>query len=266
MSIEEFNTRLFNFYSKNKRDISWRETINPYHVVLTELMLQQTQVPRVQEKFPQFIAAFPSFHDLAQAPMIDILSAWQGMGYNRRAKYLKEIATIIVERYNGEVPRDPDQLDAMPGIGPATARSIITYIYNVPELFIETNVRRVFIHHFFEDQPRIADSDIYPLLEKAVDKQNPREWYYAVMDYGTYLGKTVQNPNRRSKHYVKQSKFEGSRRQVRGGILRELIKEPLKAEALVRLLGFERKQVFDVLKELEGEGFIAKNGDSYKIK
>lgn len=266
MSIEEFNTHLLDFYKKNKRNISWRETIDPYHVVLTELMLQQTQVPRVQEKFPQFIAAFPSFHDLAKAPIVDILSAWQGMGYNRRAKYLKEIATIIIERYNGEVPRDPEQLDAMPGIGPATARSIVTYIYNIPELFIETNVRRVFIHHFFADKPSISDSEIYPLLEKAVDKQNPREWYYAVMDYGTYLGKTVQNPNRRSKHYVKQSKFEGSRRQVRGGVLRELIKGPMKAEALVKLLGFERKQVFDVLKDLEQEGFIVLVNNYFTIK
>lgn len=266
MDIEEFNSVLFDFYKKNKRILSWREQIDPYHVVLTELMLQQTQVPRVQEKFPIFITSFPSFAALAKAPMVEVLAAWQGMGYNRRARYLKEIAQIIHEKYDGKVPQDPDLLDEMPGIGPATACSIITYIYNTPLLFIETNVRRVFIHHFFEDKSEISDDEIYPLLQESIDQKNPREWYYAIMDYGTYLGKTVPNPNRKSKHYTKQSKFEGSKRQVRGAIIRELVKESMKAETLVQLLGYEKKRVFDVLKDLEKEGFIKLESEKYHIK
>ena len=266
MDIVEFNTLLSNFYLKEKRILAWREQIDPYHVVLTELMLQQTQVPRVQEKFPLFIQTFPTFESLAQADMVSILAKWQGMGYNRRAKYLKDIATIVENTYNGKVPEDPDLLDDMPGIGPATARSIVTYIYNKPELFIETNVRRVFIHHFFQGTSDIDDSDIYPILQKAIDTVNPREWYYAIMDYGTYLAKQVTNPNRKSKHYAKQSTFEGSKRQVRGAIIRELVKEPLKAEALVKLLGFEKKRTYDVLKDLENERFIIKKNGKYKIE
>ncbi len=266
MNVEMFNTTLKEFYSKNKRVLSWREMIVPYHVVLTELMLQQTQVPRVQIKFPEFVATFPTFQSLANSSLTDLLRVWQGMGYNRRAKYLREIATIITEKYKGIVPKDTEILDAMPGIGPATARSIVTYIYNQPELFIETNVRRVFIHHFFEDKTDIPDSAILPILEKALDKKNPREWYYAVMDYGTYLGKTVQNPNRKSKHYAKQSKFEGSSRQIRGAILKQLIHGGMNREVLLTSLGFEEEKVYTVLRELQSEGFINEKMGKYSIK
>ncbi len=266
MNVTDFNTMLREFYSKNKRILSWRETIVPYHVVLTELMLQQTQVPRVQIKFPEFIAAFPTFQSLAQSSLTDLLRVWQGMGYNRRAKYLREIATIISTTYKGIVPNDPEILDAMPGIGPATAKSIIVYIYNKPELFIETNVRRVFIHHFFEDKTDIPDTDIVPILEKALDTQNPREWYYSVMDYGTYLGKTVQNPNRKSKHYAKQSKFEGSNRQIRGAILKQLVHGGMNREVLLSSLGFEEEKVYTVLRELQSEGFINEKMGKYSIK
>lgn len=266
MNITAFNTTLATFYLKNKRQLPWREQIDPYHVVITELMLQQTQVPRVQIKFPEFISAFPNFKSLAQASMTDVLRVWQGMGYNRRAKYLREIATIITEKYKGVVPQDPDLLDEMPGIGYATARSIIVYTYNKPELFIETNVRRVFIHHFFQDKKDIADSEIMSILEKALDKNNPREWYYAVMDYGTWLGKNVINPNRKSKHYAKQSKFEGSKRQIRGGLLRELVKGEKDRKELAVLLGFQKEKVYDVLRELEREGFVAEKKGRYSIK
>lgn len=266
MNIAEFNSTLQKFYKQNKRILSWRETIVPYHVVITELMLQQTQVPRVQVKFPEFISAFPNFVTLAQASNTDLLRVWQGMGYNRRALYLREIAKIISQKHNGSIPQNPDILDEMPGIGPATARSIIVYTYNKPELFIETNIRRVFIHHFFADKEGILDTEILPFLEQALDKTNPRNWYYAIMDYGTYLGKTIPNPNRKSKHYAKQSKFEGSNRQVRGSILKELIKGGQNREELVERLGFEEEKVYVVLRELEKEGFIAEKMGKYSIK
>lgn len=266
MSIEEFNSTLKFFYTEHKRNLSWREQIVPYHVVLTEIMLQQTQVPRVQQKFPEFISVFPNFKSLAEAPLSKLLAVWQGMGYNRRVKYLQEIATIIHEKYKDIVPQDPDLLDEMPGIGYATARSIVTYIYNIPEIFIETNVRRVFIHHFFEDQNAISDNRIYPLVEKAIDKKNPREWYYAVMDYGTFLAKNIPNPNRKSKHYTKQSKFEGSNRQIRGSILKSLLNKSQSREELAMDLGFEMDRVYSVLRELEKEGFVAEEKGEYRIK
>ena len=146
-----------------------------------------------------------------------------------------------------------------PGIGKATAASIITFTYNKPLIFIETNIRRVFIHHFFKDEQGIDDSAITPLVEKNLDRENPREWYYLVMDYGTFLAKTVENPNRKSKHYAKQSKFEGSNRQIRGTILRELINESLSREELLSKLSGDKDRINRVLDELIKEKFISED-------
>src|SRR5581483_6695200 len=159
-----------------------------------------------------------------KASLADVLSVWQGLGYNRRAMYLKQTAERITREFLGELPDDPKVLQTFPGFGYATACSTIVFSYNKPLPFIETNIRRVFIHHFFEDKTGIDDKEILPLVEKTLDKTNPRDWYYALMDYGTFLGKNVVNPNRKSKHYVKQSKFEGSLRQVRWRILKVLLK------------------------------------------
>jgi len=266
MNTEEFNTILSAFYEKNKRNLPWREQINPYHVFITEVMLQQTQVPRVLIKFPEFISIFPTFESLADASMTEVLQVWQGMGYNRRGKYLKESAEIIMAKHKGEVPVNPDIVDEFPGIGYATARSIVTFIYNKPEIFIETNIRRVFIHHFFADSAEVADSEILPLIEKTINRKNPREWYYSLMDYGTFLSKTVPNPNRKSKHYTKQSKFEGSRRQIRGQVIKELLKGERRGEVLAKELSFDKNTVYEVLENLKTEGMIAEKNGIYSIK
>ena len=182
-----------------------------------------------------------------------------GDGYNRRAKYLQDSAQIITRKHNGIIPEDQSLLVKFPGIGKATAASIITFTYNKPLIFIETNIRRVFIHHFFKDEQGIDDSAITPLVEKNLDRENPREWYYLVMDYGTFLAKTVENPNRKSKHYAKQSKFEGSNRQIRGTILRELINESLSREELLSKLSGDKDRINRVLDELIKEKFISED-------
>ncbi len=257
MDPSHFNKIISAFYTKNKRILPWRETIIPYHVFITEVMLQQTQVPRVLKKFPEFIHTFPTFESLASAPFQEVLRVWQGMGYNSRAKYLQESAQIITQKHKGIIPEDPDILVKLPGIGKGSAASIITFTYNKPLIFIETNIRRVFIHHFFQNKQGIGDNDITPLVEKFLDRENPREWYYALMDYGTYLSTVVENPNRKSKHYSKQSKFEGSNRQIRGKILKELLNGALNREELLSKLSFEEERVTKVLKELIKEKFIS---------
>ncbi|QQS44124.1 A/G-specific adenine glycosylase [Candidatus Roizmanbacteria bacterium] len=265
-SNKSFQAKVRDFYRENKRDLIWREYINPYWVVVSEIMLQQTQVSRVAEKFPHFLEVFPDFKSLASAPLEKVLREWQGMGYNRRGKYLREIAKIIVEKYDSIVPRDPGVLEEFPGIGPATARSIVVYSYNIAEPFIETNVRRVYIHHFFSDKKEVSDRDIMPLVRETLDKKNPRDWFYALMDYGTYLGRTVPNPNWKSKHYSKQSKFEGSNRQVRGAVLRYLLNEgSAERELLEKRLGFEKARLYNVLKQLTSEGIIAEKNGEYKV-
>ncbi|CAN5141815.1 endonuclease III [soil metagenome] len=266
MDIDDFKKTIWNYYKEHKRILPWREEITPYGVVISELMLQQTQVPRILIKYPEFLEIFPDFQSLAEAPFEKLLRLWQGMGYNRRAIYLQQIAQKIVGEYGGVVSTDPTILETFPGIGPATARSIIIYTYNKPEVFIETNIRRIFIHHFFQDKEGISDREILPLVERTVDRLKPRDWYYALMDYGTALVKTVENPNRKSKHYSKQSKFEGSNRQVRGGILKLLLEHTfLVSEDIVSLSKFEKDRVYPVLEELKAEGFVCEEKGKYSI-
>lgn len=198
----------------------WRDNPSPYYVVVSEVMLQQTQVSRVVLKFEDFVAKFPDWQSLAGASLSDVLAAWQGLGYNRRGQWLHQLALMVVNQYQGQLPVDPLELVKLPGIGPNTAGSITAFAFNSPVVFIETNIRRVFIHHFFEDQEGVTDKQLLPIIEQALDHEHPREWYYALMDYGAHLVKTTPNPNRRSYHYARQSKFEGSHRQLRGKILR----------------------------------------------
>lgn len=244
----------------------WRHTTDPYKILVSEIMLQQTQVSRVLVKYEEFIRVFPDFKTLARAPLSKILGVWQGMGYNRRAVFLKKLAEIVAKDYKGKLPQDPVLLEKLPGIGKATAGSICAFAFNLPVTFIETNIRRVFIHFFFKDTQGVHDNDLLPLVEAAVDKKHAREWYWALMDYGTMLGKLVPNPNRTSAHYVRQSAFRGSDRAVRGKILAYLLKH--KSATLGGMSKginepLERtKKLTELLKQ---EGFLRKNRNSWNL-
>jgi len=229
-------------------------------------MLQQTQVERVIEKYQRFISAFPDFSSLSQASLHDVLSVWQGLGYNRRAIALKQIAHEVITKYDGILPSSADILIQLPGIGKATASAIAAFAFNQPVVFIETNIRRVFIHFFFQDRDNVKDSELLPLIEKALDQDNPRQWYYALMDYGVMLKKEVGNPNRKSFHYQRQAPFQGSRRQLRGLVLKVVLQAPKITEsALIRKLKKEPKKIKETLKQLQMEGFIRKERNTYSI-
>lgn len=221
--IKQFQQTIWNFYINNRRDFPWRNTTNPYHILVSEVMLQQTQTYRVLPKYEQFLHELPTFDHLANASLSDVLALWSGLGYNRRALFLQESAQIIINNDQGIISRNPSDLEKLPGIGKSTARSIIVFTYNIPIAFIETNIRRVFIHFFFQDQESISDREILPLVEQTMNKKSPREWFYALMDYGVMLAQTQGNANKKSAHYTKQSTFTGSIRKVRGEILRQLI-------------------------------------------
>lgn len=222
-TIDRFRQIIYGYYAENGRDLPWRHTTDPYCILVSEIMLQQTQVERVVKKYPEFIAAFPTCSDLAKAPLSRVLSVWQGMGYNRRAIALVECAVIMSDEYSGMLPMDSELLATFPGIGKATARSILAFAFNEPVVFIETNIRRVFIHFFFQGAEGISDRDIAPLVEKTLDQKNPRAWYSALMDYGSMIRTNVANPNHRSTHYKRQPAFEGSDRQIRGIVIRCLL-------------------------------------------
>lgn len=265
-SINDFKKAIWLYYSEHGRHFDWRGVDDPYKVFISEVMLQQTQTARVAVKYPAFIARFPDFNSLAQAPLKDVLQEWQGMGYNRRGIYLQRAAQTIMQDHGGILPNDPELLDALPGIGAATAASICAFAFNRPTIFIETNIRAVFIHFYFNGKDAIADKDIIPLIEASVDHNNPREWYYALMDYGVMLKKSLVNPSRKSKHYTKQSKFEGSDRQIRGMILKILTNsaEPVSQEKIMSTINKDHARVLKIIDQLIAEQFILnQNGVLY---
>lgn len=255
--IETFTQSIWDFYTRHGRTFSWRNTNNPYHIVVSEIMLQQTQTQRVAEKYEPFIAQFPTWHTLATASIHAVLTAWQGLGYNRRALFLHAIAKLVIEQHRGALPDDPTVLVQFPGIGQATAASICAFAFNKPTVFIETNIRTVFIHFFFKDAPKVSDAQLLPLVACTVDAIHPRAWYYALMDYGVMLKKSGYNLNMRSKHYTKQSKFQGSDRQIRGAIVRLLTqKEMFSKEELIATLQADAVRVNAQLDALHKERFI----------
>jgi len=258
-TIKHFQKTVYDYYKKNKRDLPWRKHITPYSTTVSEIMLQQTQVNRAIEKFNEFMRVFPTWNALATAPVSDVLRVWQGLGYNRRALGLKKTAEIVVSTYKGRLPKEPEILLSLPSIGPATAASIVVYAFDLPSPFIETNIRTVYLHHFFKDKKEITDKELAPLVEATLDRKNPRQWFYALMDYSLYLKKNFKNPSRRSAHYVRQSTFEGSNRQLRGQILRCLLEHPgITTVALAKKIQRTKKEVEPCVIQLLKEGFITK--------
>lgn len=255
-----FQQEVLAFYYKHGRHgMIWRHTTDPYQIVVSELMLQQTQVERVAIKFPLFIAAFPDFTALAAAPLYEILAVWQGIGYNRRALFLKKIAESVVKDFNGMLPRDVETLATLSGIGTATASSIAAFVFNAPVVFIETNIRSVYIHVFFSNRETITDKEILPIVERTLYRENPRVWYWALMDLGALLKKSVTNPNRRSAHYTRQAPFVGSDRRIRGQIIRTLVTTPgINGNELLGQIGEDAVRVKRIVAALEQEGFVVR--------
>jgi A/G-specific adenine glycosylase len=223
--VKEFRRIVWTYYKKNGRnELPWRNTKDPYRVLVSEVMLQQTQVPRVIEKYKEFLKKFPTVRVLAKAPLSDVLKVWSGLGYNRRGKYLHDAAKKVVVEFNGNLKKALEH--PLPGVGPYTRAAVRAFAFNEPGEIVETNVRTAYTHHFFKTRTRrvlVSDSEISLIAHKAAAGQDPREWHWALMDYGSYLKKSGVHNNVRSAHYTKQSKFEGSLREVRGQILRDLI-------------------------------------------
>ncbi len=267
MIFGNFKETIWKFYYKNKRSFPWRKTHDPYRIFVSELMLQQTQADRVVPKYLVFIEKYKTVGDLARASQRDVLTLWQGLGYNRRALYLMRAAKIITEKYGGKFPKTIQELTVLPGIGSYTARAILTFAYNIPNVFIETNIRTVYLYFFFKNAElkSISDNDLMQKIEKTVDNHNPREWYFALMDYGTMLKKIERAKNTASKTYGKQKPFKGSRRQLRGAILRTLVNESsVTFKNMSKILeGDDRIQ--DELISLEKEGFILNKKNTFSL-
>lgn len=270
MTTKKFKEIIWRYYDEHGRhELPWRLNIDPYAILVSEVMLQQTQVARVMPKFTEWLTVWPTFAALAQASVPQLLSGWQGLGYNRRALALGRCAVEVVRQHGGVLPMETADLLALPGIGPYTASAIAAFAYNQPVVMLETNIRAVFIHHFWSDHEKIADADIIPLIEKTLYPLRPREWYWALMDYGSFLKKEHGNPNRNSRTYVRQSPFPGSNREVRGAIVRALTQQSsLPEKMLMQVLkkeGIGRTRLAPALLALEREGFIARDARGKKV-
>ena len=270
--ITEFRRSILDFYAGSARDFPWRHTVNPYEILVSEIMLQQTQTERVLPKYEAWLKRFPDVQTLAAAPLADVLALWSGLGYNRRARFLQQACRLISERIakGSTFPDTAEELDALPGIGPYTARAVCTFAFNKPEVFIETNIRSVYIFFFFPDAAglEVKDSDLLLLIEKTLYLENPRLWYYALMDYGAALKKKVENPSRKSRHYTKQSRFEGSLRQARGAIIRQLVNSASGCALydIARKENIKPELLEKAASALAAEKIITSDGALYRIR
>jgi A/G-specific adenine glycosylase len=269
--VSVFQETVWAYYAAHARDdLPWRQpnaagVFDPYHILVSELMLQQTQVQRVVPKYQEFLDRFPDAATLAVSELGEVLRVWQGLGYNRRAKFLWQAAGCIHTNHADIFPNTLDELVVLPGVGKNTAGAILAYAFNTPVPFIETNIRTIYIHHFFADQDDITDVMILPYITESLpdDPSLTRDWYWALMDYGTHLKATIGNLNKLSKTYTKQSTFVGSRRQVRGAVIRALSKNPLTLSELQMLVADQRLE--NVLDDLVQEGMVRHNNKTYSL-
>ena len=267
-TVAEFQSMILDFYRQEGRSFPWRETRDPYAILVSELMLQQTQTERVVPKYLAWLEAFPTAADLAAAPFPQVLAAWSGLGYNRRAGYLQSACRQVVQELGGVFPSTVKELQRLKGVGAYTAGAVAAFAFNRPEVFIETNIRSVYLFLFYPDQEKVSDAQLMPLIETTLYRPDPRVWYYALMDYGAALKKSTANPNRQSRHYSRQSRFEGSLRQARGAIVRQLSlggNRPQALEDLAAGAGIDLYRMQGAAESLVSEGMICRQGDLYCI-
>ena len=256
MDTNQFSELIWEKAGELYRDMPWRDDPSFYHVLVSELMLQQTQVSRVLVKFDEFMKPFPTIEALAKASLADVLRVWQGLGYNRRAKFLHEAAKYVVQ--HGQ-PTTIDGLVELPGVGRNTAGALMNYVYEIPTPFIETNIRTVFLNHFFEGEKSVSDAAIYELVDETMDREHPREWFWALMDYGAWLKSQGAGVLDLSTHYRKQAPLNGSVREVRGQIIAHLISRDYEIIELSDALNADER--FEpAIEGLVRDGLISRSG------
>jgi len=270
--IQEFTSRAWRYYKKfGRHDLAWRKKTDPYSITVSEVMLQQTQVTRVEEYFKKWMKEFPTIKKLSQSELSDVLKQWQGLGYNRRGKYLHDIAKKIMNDFGGVFPEESEHLRSLPGVGSYTQAAIEAFSYNKRSILVETNIRTAVIYHFFKNKETVTEKEIEHVLECCYKKgtkayKNPREWNWALMDYGSHLKKEVGNLNKKSKTYTKQSRFEGSTRQLRSGILRYILsKGVVSALEIEKASANRKKEVAGLLIELQKEGMIQETSRGWRV-
>ncbi len=265
-----FRSAVLGLYAREGRDFPWRRTRDPWAIFVSEIMLQQTQTARVEPKYLAWMERFPDAASLAGVDLATLYDAWRGLGYNSRALRLRESARLCAELYDGLPPRDERLLLDLPGVGRYTARAVLAFAYDEPGAFLETNIRAALLFHFFRGADEVPDRDLEAVAEAVLDRDDPRTWYYALMDYGAWLKRREPNPSRRAAAYARQSKFEGSLRQARGAVLRALSAGDT-AQAgrgvadMAAELGMEYGRVKEAAEGLSRDGLVRLEGETVRF-
>lgn len=267
LSDSEFQHQVLEFYRLFGRNFPWRDTKDSYAVFVSEIMLQQTQTHRVIPKYHAFLALFPSWEALAKAETREVLTAWEGLGYYRRALNLHKASQLVTQYHSGETPKTIEELLSLPGVGAYTAAAVGTFAFNIPIAMIETNIRSVYLHSYFKNQTDVHDKALLIVIKRTLYQGDPRSWYYGLMDLGVALKQKVVGINKKSAHHSVQSKFEGSSRQIRAAVLRFVVRESSgKVRAIVSELGYDKERVETALGELVLEGFLVREKGEYRTK
>jgi A/G-specific adenine glycosylase len=276
--VSALQERILGWYAANRRDLPWRRTADPYAILVSEVMLQQTQVSRVLPKYEAFVAAYPALEDLAAAPLGDVLTLWQGLGYNTRARRLRECAAAAVaaatcaaaadelaresDARPAVLPRTLDGLRRLPGLGPYTARAVLIFAHNDDLAAVDANVRRVLTHELVLGLD-LADRDLQAVADTVLPHGRSRDWHNALMDYGALVltARTTRIPSR-----TRQSTFEGSRRWHRSRLLRALLEHgPMHEAQLPALLGLDEGAAAEIVAVLEADGLVCRDGGAIHV-
>jgi A/G-specific adenine glycosylase len=263
-TVAELQERILGWYAVNGRDLPWRRTTDPYAILVSEIMLQQTQVPRVIPKFAEFLAAYPRLEDLAEAPLDDVLRLWKGLGYNNRARRLRDCAAAAAAggRRPAALPRSLDGLRALPGIGPYTARAVLAFAHNDDLAAVDANVRRVLTHEL--DLPAdLGDRELQNVAEAALPHGRSRDWHNALMDYGALvLTARVTGIAPRTR----QGAFVGSRRWYRSRLLQALLDHgPQRLGQLAAALDVTPAVAAELADLLTRDGLVCRDGDRVQV-
>lgn len=251
--IKAFQDKILTWYNNHKRDFPWRQTRDPYAILISEVMSQQTQINRVVLKYELWMRKFPTVEHLAKASVADVLAYWSGLGYNRRALNLKKTAEMIAKDFNGTFPKTEEELLALPGIGKYTARAILCFAFDQQVTVVDTNIRKVIITQFGLDG---SENELQNIADQLLPNGKAYDWNQALMDYAAAVLKNEKIS------IPKQSKFIGSHRYYRGQILKYLLKHK---EVIFDELGLAIKKEYTqaekvwlekLVQELIDEGFI----------
>lgn len=259
--FRQVRRKILSYYKRYGRDLPWRRTTSPYHILVSEFMLQQTQVSRVVDYYQKFIKQLPDVKSLAEVKTPMLLKLWSGLGYNSRALRLRAAAQVILEKHDGIIPDDQKSLKELPGIGEYTSAAILAFAYNKPVPVIDINIRRVLLHELALPNST-SNEELTIIAKRLIPRGKSAEWHNALMDYGAAL------PPKVKKLYpplTRQSSFKGSKREARGYILRILLKEKaINKHELMKMISHKEKEA--ILNQLKAENFISERNGTIRLK